>query len=235
MYRIAVCEDDRCTREDICGQCRRALEELGVFSEIMEFSSAEELESALNCETASFDLLVLDIQLGGKTGLDLAKDRRKLDDQVSILFITGCRDYIPKGYEVRPIHFLMKPVIPSELREAVQTDWRLRRKAERIVFQEGSRTVVVPLRETVYLESVSHGFLVHLTNGEKFLRLPLAKAEQSLPVGQFCRCHNSYLVNIAHISEFCRTEVILRGGGHIPLGRKYSASAQSAFIRYINQ
>lgn len=235
MYRIAVCEDEESTRREVCGQCRRVAEELEISCEVTPFPGAEELEAELSRAPNAFDLLVLDIQLGGKSGLELAKDRRKLDDQVSILFITNCAEYLPKGYTVRPIHFLLKPVSLPELRETIQTDWRLHHQSDRVVLQEGSRSVVVSLRETAYLESVSHGLILHLTSGDKFLRMPLAKAEQALPPDRFCRCHNSFLVNLAHISEIHRTEVVLRDGQRIPLGRKYTNAAQNAFIRYINQ
>ena len=120
MYRIAVCEDEEQTRQEVCVQCRQAMEMLGISGEVTPFSCAEELEAALRAAPDPFDLLVLDIQLGGKTGLELARDRRKLDDQVNIIFITNCEAYIPKGYAVRPILFLMKPLSPAELREAIQ-------------------------------------------------------------------------------------------------------------------
>ncbi len=77
--------------------------------------------------------------------------------------------------------------------------------------------------------------MVHLTDGEKSFPLSLAEVERQLPAGQFCRCHNSYLVNLEQVEEIQRTELLLRDGTSLPVGRTYYKSFQSAFIRYMNR
>ena len=71
MYRVAVCEDEKNLREDLCAQCAAILSELQIEHTVTPYSSAEELEAAFSAG-AEFSLLCLDILMDGKTGMKLA-------------------------------------------------------------------------------------------------------------------------------------------------------------------
>ena len=75
--------------------------------------------------------------------------------------------------------------------------------------------------------------VVHI--GNKLVHLSLSDFEKQLPMGQFARCHNSYLVNLDEVREIGRTELSLQSGETLPMGRSYYKAFQSAFVRYINQ
>ena len=81
MYRLAVCEDETETREALQALCKEILTELGVAHTLAVFSSAEALETALR-NGAVFDLLCLDILMGGKSGMELAREVREYDNKV---------------------------------------------------------------------------------------------------------------------------------------------------------
>ena len=81
QYRMAVCEDDETVREGICGFCDRILTEEQIPHQIAAFSSAEELEACLaenrGSDEPAFHLLILDILMGEKTGMELAMEIRE--------------------------------------------------------------------------------------------------------------------------------------------------------------
>ena len=93
-YSLAVCEDDRTIRETVCRFCDEILEEAGIPHEVTAFSRVEEAEAALAAKK-QIHLLILDIETGGKTGVELAQELRDRDDERSILFITGYEKYLP--------------------------------------------------------------------------------------------------------------------------------------------
>ena len=124
MYRVAVCEDEKNLREDLCAQCAAILSELQIEHTVTPYSSAEELEAAFSAG-AEFSLLCLDILMDGKTGMKLAQELRERDDRTSILFITGSTEFLKDGYSVRPIQYLLKPVSREDLEQAIKTDLRL--------------------------------------------------------------------------------------------------------------
>lgn len=188
VYRLAVCEDDDQIREELCSLCRAILTEDGIDHEIVAFRSAQELEKVLTAESSPFDLLLLDIQMEGMTGMELAKSLRQRGDRVSIIFVTGCGDYLPEGYDVQPIHFLLKPVSREALAGALHTDWNLNHRPKTAVLRIGSKKVSLLLTQIWYMESFNHSIVVHQAQGDRSYLLSLSEIEKQLPPGQFCRC-----------------------------------------------
>lgn len=234
MYRLAVCDDEQPVLDELCRMCGEILTRLDVEHEVVPFSSARELSGALRSGRERFDLLCLDICMEGKTGMELAHELRDRDDRTSILFISSSDDYLREGYSVRPIQYLSKPLRPEELEEALRGDLRRNHSPRFVTFRRGNRTSALPIAEILYVESRNHGICLHMVQEERSFAISLAEAEQMLPREQFCRCHNSFLVNMAAIQEFSRSWVTLTGDRTIPVGRRYYEQAQSRFIRYLN-
>lgn len=218
---------------EIRSLCGAVLTELAVEHRVVCFPSAEALEAALH-GGEHFDLLCLDILMEGESGMDFAKRLRATDERTSILFLTGSSEYLKDGYEVRPIQYLLKPVRREELARAIGTDLRLHHRPQTVTLRVGTRTVMLPLDEIRYVESRDHGSAFHLSEGERFLPLSLGETEGALPRERFCRCHNSFLVNMAHIREVSARTLRLTDG-EVPVGRKYAAAFQEHFVRYLNE
>lgn len=233
MYAVAVCEDQQETRTEISALCRDILRALEVEHCVSDFPSAEALEAALH-SGERFDLLCLDILMEGESGMEFAQKLRTTDEHTSILFLTGSSEFLKDGYEVRPIQYLLKPVRREELARAIETDLRLNHRAQTVTLRVGTRTAVLPLDEIRYVESRDHGSVFHLRSNERFLPLSLSETEASLPRERFCRCHNSFLVNMGHIREVSGRTLHLTDG-ELPIGRKYAAAFQERFVRYLNE
>lgn len=224
MYRVAVCEDEAILCANLCAQCESILDKLKVEHRITSFSSAEKLENAL-LAGEEFSLLCLDILMGGKSGMKLAQELRQRDDKTSILFITSSTEFLKDGYSVRPIQYLLKPVQAAELEQAITTDLRLYHRPSTVTFHAGGKTLVIPTEDIYYAESREHGTVLHMTHGEKFLPLSLSQTEGILPGSLFCRCHNSFLVNLSHICEEGGRTLYLTDGSDLAIGRRYIVAA----------
>lgn len=233
MYRVAVCEDDPMMLAELCGKCGEILDRLEVEHELCAFALADELWKVLDVGDR-FDLLCLDILMPGITGMQLARRLREQDDETSILFISGSPEFLLEGYAVRPLQYLMKPLDPAQLEEALRTDLRLHHRPQTVTLRSGSRTEVLPLPAIRYVESRDHGCVFCMEDGERFFWINLAVAERLLPKDRFCRCHNSFLVNMGQIREAGSREIVMRGGGRVPVGRRYTEQFQRCFVRYLN-
>lgn len=234
MYQVAVCEDEEILRTKIVTLCHEILKEMKVEHRVTAYASADELEATLQAGE-QFALLCLDILMDGKNGMELARDLRKQDDRTSILFITGSAEFLKDGYRVRPIQYLMKPVQKEELKEAIQTDLRLYHQPRTVTFRIGGKIRILHPEDILYAESRDHGSMLHTKNGEQFLSCSLSRTEETLPSDQFCRCHNSFLVNFAHIREVSGRELFLTDGSTLGIGRRYMEQFQNRFVRYLNQ
>lgn len=142
MYRVAVCEDEKNLREDLCAQCCGDCRSCRLEHTVTPYSSAEELEAAFSAG-AEFSLLCLDILMDGKTGMKLAQELRERDDRTSILFITGSTEFLKDGYSVRPIQYLLKPV-SREVWSRRQNGFAIIHQPRTVTFRVAGRTFVLP-------------------------------------------------------------------------------------------
>ena len=80
-----------------------------------------------------------------------------------------------------------------------------------------------------------HLTVVKLEQGERSFRIRLSDMEELLPKDRFCRCHNSYLVNMRRISKLDRKGWSWKTGSGSPIGRSYYKAAQEKLVRFLNQ
>lgn len=234
IYQVAVCEDDPIVLDGISRMCREILQEDGVMHEIEGFSSSAELLRAIEIGKKSFDILLLDIEMEGMTGLELAEQLRRADNWVSIIFITGNAKYLAEGYGVQPVHFLLKPPSREKLAKALRTDRKRNCRPKSVLLQKSSRILRLSLGDIEYVESANHEILIHQKKEKQIFPMSMTELVSLLPTGQFCRCHNRFLVNLEEVKEFERTFLSLYSGAEIPIGRKYYKEVQIAFVQYLN-
>lgn len=235
-YSLAVCEDDRIIRETVCRFCDEVLEEAGIPHEITAYSQVEEAEAALAAGEKQIHLLILDIETGGKTGVELAQEMRDRNDERSILFITGYEKYLSVGYEVRPVQFLLKPINWEKLKKAVLTDWKLHHSPKTLNLQKGRRTVRIPFQTVLYVEAMeNHRVKIGMKDGSEVFQSGLSELEQLLPEDCFLRCHKSYIVNMDHVKEMDRTFFIMEDERRIPIGRTYHKTCREAVFSHVTK
>ena len=115
--RIAVCEDDGNDRNLLCQQLEQAMRFLNIIAEVEAFETAEELLKA--ADKTYFSIFFLDILLPGMSGMDAALKLRRLGNYSPVIFTTVTRDYLAQSYSVWAVHYLVKPLVESDVREAL--------------------------------------------------------------------------------------------------------------------
>lgn len=235
-YRVAVCDDDPVLLGEIGKMCGSILDEIKIRYEIAQFPSAAELVEVLKKDADRFDVLLLDIQMQGENGMQLAKSLRENGNRVSIIFITGSEDYLLEGYSVQPVNYLLKPVSKETLKKALVTDMQISRKANVITFKAGGKTVSIPADNIMYMESYNHSVTFHLSDRKVTYPISLAAIQGELCAEQrFYRCHKSYIVNMDFVHEISRNGILLENGDRIAIGRSFYNAFQIAFVKYLNR
>ncbi len=232
-YWVALCEDEAVERGQITDLCQDILATQGVEAEIVPFSSADELRQAAEEKRAAFDLYLLDIQMEGTTGLELAQWLYDQGVRDRVIFITGNPEYALAGYEAHPLHYLLKPVSRERLEAALGRALE-KHGAQAVLFQRGGQAVPLLVEEIRYLESLNHGVVVHLGDGEQAFSVPLTEAERLLPAGIFRRCHRSYLVNLTWVERATHAGVLLKDGERLPMSRTFYTEFQNAIVHRLN-
>lgn len=230
-YRIAICDNDEkyvCYLTELIAQWADLLEIRAV---VEGFPSAEAFLFRYE-EKRDFDILLLDVEMGGMDGVELAKRVRKQDDAAQIVFISGYADYIAEGYEVAALHYLTKPVAPDKLFQVLnRAVGRMRRNEPTLTLELPGEVVRVPLSKIRYLDVLHNYATVHADQDYEVKR-PLGELERELD-RRFYRIGRSCVVNLSFVSRVTRTTVELSGGGSFPLPRGQYEGLNRAIIERI--
>ena len=233
MYRIAVCDDEPLMAEENVNMARRILNGRGMDPErdyqIDAYLSPDPLMEKLTAQPNAYDLLLLDIELSGENGVELAAFLREKRFEASIIYVTGHAGFALDSFPTRPLDYLLKPV--NEERLAAALDWDIRKKSrvpERPMLRSGTRAIL--LSSIHYLEIHGRRTLAHLDRGDEILPEPLSKLERSLLDRGFRHSHFSYLVNLEHVEQIRRTEVLMDSGERLPVSRSCYQELMNSYI-----
>lgn len=107
MIKVAVVDDEQKALDILCDFFQKLQAEVREEISVSTFTSGEAVLAEYD---HTFDLICLDIDMSGRSGMETAREIRRRDGQVIILFITNMAQMAIQGYEVRALDFIVKPV-----------------------------------------------------------------------------------------------------------------------------
>lgn len=230
MYRLAICDDNQTDAAYLQTLLKRWAASTGTVLNIESFPSAEAFLFRYE-EDRSFDLLLLDIEMGQMSGVELARKIRQENRLVQIVFITGYMEYISEGYDVEALHYLIKPVTEEKFRTVLERAvQRLDSREKALCLSMPGTVMRIPLREIRYLE-VRRNYVTVCGQEAWTVKKTLNELEKELD-GSFFRTDRSHIVNLHFVRKITRTQVILKDGGELPLSRKFYEEMNRAMIHY---
>lgn len=186
-------------------------------------------------ERTQIDLTLLDIEMPGLSGMELAEHLAKLPHKPMVIFATAFENFAIAAFSVDAIGYLLKPVDPALLRTAV--DRALNRMASGFdtphpgaIFWAPHRGQLLKLESSAIDCITGEGDYARLHLGEKSYLISerLYAIEERLRSSHFARIHRSALINIDHIVALEQHPngwtVRLKGGKCIAIGRTFLAS-----------
>lgn len=231
IYKIAICDDEPKTLSLIESIVKKWAGDNDINIKIETFSSAEAFLFTYE-EDKSFHILLLDIEMPGMNGVDLAERIRKDNKSIQIVFITGFMDYIAQGYDVDALHYLLKPVDERKLFEVLDKACDRLSVSEKVLFIEsGGEMVQVPIHTITYAEVDKNYITIHTGKGDFSKKQTLSELEDELG-NAFFKTGRSFLVNLSFVKKTSRTEVELKDGSLIPLSRGRYEAINEAIIKY---
>lgn len=115
---IAIIDNDALFRKSIAASVDKWAKKSKISAAVNEYSSAEAFLFAYE-EKKDYDLLLLDIEMAGISGVEMAERIRREDETIQIVFITGYPEYMCRGYDLSALHYLLKPVSDEKLSEVL--------------------------------------------------------------------------------------------------------------------
>ena len=228
---IAICDDEQNQIEYLKEILQTWLGRTRHIAEISAFPSAEAFLFEYS-ENQNFDVLLLDIEMSGMNGVELARKLRKQTDALQIIFVTGYDEYISDGYDVAALHYLMKPLKEEKLLAVLERAVKLIADREKTLLLNVTGSVVkCPLDQIVYIEAQQNYVVIHTQKENYRVKRTLSSVEEELG-GGFFRTGRSYIVGLRYVSKISKTEIIMDDGTAIPLGRGLFETANKAFIQF---
>lgn len=227
-YKIAICDDSEIDRQYISNSVQRwACKEKHILC-IETFSSAEDFLFHY-AEHKDYDILLLDVEMGKMDGVSMAKQLRKENDTVQIIFITGYSDYIAEGYDVDALHYLMKPVKEEKLFLVLNRAIEKLHKNEKILnLQLNGEIVCVPIYQIRYVDVFKNYITIHASSCIT-VKMTLSELEKMLDE-RFYRVGRSAIVNLSCIARVTKSEIKLNDGEVLPLPRGAYEGVNRAII-----
>lgn len=233
MYRVALCEDETAFSVVLEKICQTIFDKLMIDYAIDVFDSSEAFLQAFAKEQRRFDLMLLDIMMHEPNGMELARQIRQSDTDGAIIFVTSNRDFALEGYDVKALHYLMKPVDEEILERLILADYNDRYQTGYFVFESGTQKLRVAVKDIISLETVGRRVAVTLYCETVYYSGKLTELLEQLPKEQFVRSHQAFALNIRNIRELNRNEAITANGKSVPVSRTFAKDVQRAFVKYL--
>jgi DNA-binding LytR/AlgR family response regulator len=186
------------------------------------------------------DLLFLDIEMPGITGLGLLKS---LSSRPMVIFITAYRNYAAEGFDLDVLDYLIKPVAFDRFMRAANKalEYQHFRQKEKdpaqrfpdyLFLQTGYQLTKVFFHEITHIESLRNYIRIYRTGTARpiLAKFSMKAMEEKLPEGKYARVHKSYIVMLDKIGSI-RNDSIHIGETEIPIGR----SCRKDFFRKIRK
>lgn len=228
--KIAICDDCAADVRYLSALTADWAKAQGRPVEVREFPSAEAFLFCYETEK-DFDILLLDIEMGEISGMELARRLRRDNGSAQIVFVTGFPDFMAEGYDVSALHYLLKPVSPERLSEVLDraaANLSRTEKRLRVVFDR--QVNLVPFDRILYVEAQKQYVLIHTQNEEYRMKASLGEVQEELD-GRFFRCQRSFLVNLCHVERIGTRFVTLRNGEEVPISRGAAEAIGKAIIK----
>ncbi len=227
--KAIIVDDERLARLEL----QKLLKEHTEIEVIAEASNVDEAVEKI--EELHPDLIFLDIQMPGKTGFDLLEE---LETTPHVIFTTAYDEYALKAFEVNALDYLLKPVEPNRLAEAIHKLKTVEEKEEQLnnarsllsekdqVFvKDGEKCWFVKLGEIRLFESVGNYARVFFSTNKPLILKSLNALEERLDAKVFFRANRKHIINLNHIEKvepyFNGGLLIeLKGGDKIEVSRR---------------
>ncbi len=226
--KIAICDDEPLMCRSLEEKIAAYMEKSAVPFQVACYPDGESLP------LQGYDILFLDIQMPGISGMELAKRLRAAGSSCAILFVTVLREGVFDAFEVDAVDYLCKPI--DDIRLGHSLDRAMARIRERnsssLLIQIAGRWQTVRLDSILYCEVLNRKVSIHTRQRVIEYYSRLSDVERQLDQ-RFVKCHRSYLVNLDYLAQCTREQITLANGEHLPVSKARWQGLMDHMLHYM--
>lgn len=234
--RIAIVDDLAGERTLLKTRLERQLALRGAQAELLEFDSGEAFLAAE--KERRFSAAFLDIYMNGMSGMDAAKELRKTDTDCLLIFTTTSTDHALEGFQVRALHYLVKPFSEAELSGLLDEMLAKLPRSEPVLNVKVSGSDVrLHYRDIVSAEHFAHMINIRTTAGKTLATRQSFKVftEPLKKDARFFVCGRGVIVNLEHAADFQDAAFRMTDGSCVYVSQELLKSARQAFMEFLLQ
>jgi DNA-binding LytR/AlgR family response regulator len=232
MIRCIIVDDEMLAQQVI----QNHLQKIAGFDIVAVCNNTTEASVAL--KNFEVDLIFLDIQLPGITGLHFLGT---LSNPPLVILTTAYAEYALESYEFSVIDYLLKPISFERFHKAIAkiTEGRLYTQtfveknnvlSNHIFIKSGNKFFKVNFSEIIYIESMKDYLKIHTADYKLVTLQTMSEMERLLPAKEFLRVHKSFIVAVAHIKTVYGSSIEM-DKATIPIGLSYKNSVMNFIVR----
>lgn len=234
MIRIGICDDNAL----IANRLERLIigygEEHGVEIETHVYHDGSEVLE----ERLQFDILFMDVEMPVLDGIDTAKQLRKRDAKVKIIYITSYTHYMRNAFAVHAFEYLVKPFNTAKV-NMVLTDVldfiEKENKSHDISLIVGGELKVFASNDIYYFERVHRKIKMCTAQGDFEFNGVLSEIMEKVRDFDFEYCHKSVIVNLFHCKRIAGPDLHLDNGEILPIAQKRAVEFKARLFDYIEE
>ena len=228
--KIAICEDTHSEEEKLLA----ILNKSDIPTSSTVFTSGEALLKAY--EPQAFDLLLMDIYMGGITGVETVSKIREIDEDIPVAFITTSTDHTLESYRLSALKYIEKPFKQKDVEEILTLAQLKKSNVPALIIKRNGIAEKIPFSQILYLEQQTHQVNVYLKNKDTVkIYEKLSVLLPQLEEQNFFSPHKSFSVNISFV-RFIDMELkcfVMQNNKNVPIRRESMAKAKKALENFL--
>ena len=223
MVKIAICDDEEKSvvlHEKIVKEC---LQLAGIGYEITTYTQSQNLLYDITDDAFFYDLILLDIEMPGISGMEIPQQIKGYLPNVRIIFVTSHTEYAIDAFELSIFRYVPKNNLEVKLTAAVIDAAKLieLEAGQEYTIQTANRMEKIPYKDIFYIQRDGKNASIVSSVGTSKVRKSLQLVFEELNTPEFIFIDRGYIVNIIQIMKISDSTAILKNGEQLPISRSH--------------
>ena len=233
MVKIAICDDEEksvALHERIAKEC---LQSVGIGCEITTYTQSRNLLYDITDDAFFYDLILLDIEMPGISGMEMPQKIKGYLPNVRIIFVTSHTEYAIDAFELSIFRYVPKNNLEIKLPAAVIDAAKLveLEAGQEYTIQTANRMEKIPYKDIFYIQRDGKNASIVSSAGTSKVRKSLQQVFEELNAPEFIFIDRGYIVNIVQVMKINDSIAVLKNGEQLPISRSHLQEVK----RQINQ
>ena len=214
MVKIAICDDEEKSVALHERMVRECLQAAGIGCEITTYTQSRNLLYDITDDAFFYDLILLDIEMPGISGMELPQQIKGFLPNVRIIFVTSHTEYAIDAFELSIFRYVPKNNLEAKLPAAVLDAARLieLEAGQEYTIQTASRMEKIPFKDIFYVQRDGKNAMIVSSAGTAKVRKSLQQVFDELNTPEFIFIDRGCIVNIIHIMKISDGMAVLKNG-----------------------